>query len=132
MRLVHSAFPRGLPAAGLLILRIVAGAMVETHGWRLATGPAETPGSRCLGVVAIVLGGAVQIGVFTSISGSLLALGALAAAAVREDELPAGTFAFVSLCIGLALTGPGAMSVDALLFGPREVRFPPVRKGERT
>src|SRR5262245_56933722 len=115
MRLAHASFPRRFPAAGLLILRALLGAVAEGQGWRLLSGPAEV-----LGAGFIVLGGALQLGALTSIAAGLLGLAEIVRATggmrgLWGTESPAMTVALVGVCVVVVLTGPGAHSLDARL-----------------
>lgn len=131
MRLVHSSFPRELPAAGLLVLRIAFGVVAQIQGWRLVSAPAEGLGpDQLFGGAAMVLGVAIQVGVLTSIAAGLLAIGTVVAAkgglgGLGSGDAPLPALGLISVCVVIALTGPGAYSLDAVLFGPREVVLRP-------
>lgn len=96
MQRLFSSFPDGRPGAGLLILRItVAAGMVVQTGSALAL------------FVAVPL----AAGFMTP------AAAAVAAAMALLYDAPS----IAAIAVALALLGPGAFSVDARLFGRREI-----------
>ena len=127
---MFSTFPDGWPGAGLMLLRAAGGSVLITQGFTYFSG-------RELGLLpAIIAAAAIVLGVLLLI-GFLTRLVALLAAAVGICSifaLPVGlnsfdthTTAALLAVISLSLTclGPGALSLDARLFGRREVIIPP-------
>ena len=85
-----------------------------------------------IGLIGVLAGGLLLVGFLTPIAASVVGLGALA---IRVSLLPACTptlfdgkaptlFAFTIL-LAVGALGPGAFSVDARLFGRREIIIPP-------
>ena len=114
-------FPTGAPGVALLLLRISLGAAV------LDGGPSclepRPPNLVCLALaglsVLLCLGLLTPI-VSTIVSGIELVVFILAGGGEWRF--------FLLVCltaVALAMLGPGAYSVDAKLFGRREVVFPP-------
>jgi hypothetical protein len=71
-----------------------------------------------VGFMALVVGGLLTIGLLTPIATTLVVL----ISAVFDSKLSA-VFA-AAIAIGIFLLGPGALSVDARLFGRREILIP--------
>lgn len=131
---LFTRFVDGLPAVGLLILRVVFGAGMMMHGWEKIQTPfdwmqrGDTPGVlQALAALGEFGGGlGLLLGFLTPIS----ALGVLCtmigawwivhrgdpwiAPGERSFELAS---LYGALALGLILTGPGRLSLDALLFG---------------
>lgn len=127
--------------AGLAALRVVVGAVFMAHGaqklfiWGVAgvVGGFAEMGIPLAGVVgpavalAELIGGlALVLGLFTRVAG--LALAAVMLGALVIVHLPAGFFlpngmefvlTLLAAAAALALTGPGAYSLDALFRGRR-------------
>ena len=91
-----------------------------------------TPPSWFIGLLAFAAGVLLLIGFFTPIVGAVVAAGA---AGVGLSLFPASTGSLfdsrISLIFGLTMLvtiiglGPGAFSVDARVFGRREIIIPP-------
>jgi hypothetical protein len=121
-----ATFPAGWVGAALLVLRVSVGAsaifevglaVIGGHSWlRLAAASVAVPA----GLVLI-------IGLLTPIASALLASGGAAillglhAAVLRLLDSRMALFEFVVMAVVVAILGPGATSIDAHLFGRREV-----------
>jgi hypothetical protein len=90
------------------------------------------PEAWLLGLVALAAGVLLLIGFLTPIAATAVGLGGIGVAlsllpactpAVFDSHL-AMIFA-VAILIGIILLGPGAFSVDARLFGRRQIIIPP-------
>jgi uncharacterized membrane protein YphA (DoxX/SURF4 family) len=122
-----STFPGGWPAAGLVLLRSVAGLTAAgLGGAHLAQEP--TVMSSALGAIAILSGLGLVAGFLTPIAAAAASLSTLLIAAVGPVPIVLGrpmdeaTAALVAVdAIALAMLGPGAHSIDAYLFGRREI-----------
>jgi uncharacterized membrane protein YphA (DoxX/SURF4 family) len=130
-----SPFPDGRLGAGLLLLRAVASLMGSSLVVARLTGP-STAVELVSGAVSIVSGMAVLIGLFTP--GSAMVLGATVAwfwFPIHADLLRLGVPAAlmtIGVAVAIALLGPGAFSIDARLFGPREIVAFREGRGPRT
>lgn len=139
---LFAPFVGGPGAVGLLVLRVVAGSALMLHGWGKIRNPfgwmppaAGVPGFfQFLAAFSEFFGGlALIIGLLTPIAALGVAFTMLVAAFMghisRGDpfvnppgrqggswEPAAGYFAIATL---LMLVGPGALSLDALLFGKK-------------
>ena len=125
---LYSSFPNGNAAIGLLLLRaLTAGALLE-HIDRVVGSLLKAPDGRSVTLNEIFAGCAVLagiliiIGLWTSIAASVALVLGLGAATFGIDPLHSLFFAWLSFAV--ALIGPGAWSLDARLFGWRQIRFP--------
>jgi len=126
-----STFPGSWPGVGLLLLRIVAGAASSTEGVVWLTRTADpTAVTWIAGVLAVVSGVALVAGFLTPVSGAVAGFTTLffvatwtpPGASMPIDRLSA--LLLIADAVALALLGPGAMSLDARLFGRREIVVP--------
>ena len=134
MQRYFSTFPGSLPGVGLLLLRIVVGGGATIQGVLALRQPSELNVLMWVGaVLAVVSGLAVLAGFVTPASGVVAGLATFGIVAMRApppgfiDGLAASILAIDAAA--LALLGPGALSLDARLFGRREIVIPhdPVR-----
>jgi uncharacterized membrane protein YphA (DoxX/SURF4 family) len=117
-----STFPVGLPALGLLLLRAALGAALAVEGpSTLADRGFSSIVAAVLAPAALLSGGALVVGVFTPAAAAVAAL--VAASRVFTGGGPAAVF-LVVVAVAVMLLGPGGLSVDARLFGRREIVVP--------
>ena len=129
---LFSAFPRGWPALGLLLLRIAVGVTAMVQGvFCLNDGGNSALWDWIPGLLMLASGVALVVGFLTPIAGVVVALGILSstfswyrapAANLFETKLP--TILTVTMAAAIVLLGPGALSPDARLFGRREIIIP--------
>jgi uncharacterized membrane protein YphA (DoxX/SURF4 family) len=124
---LFSTFPGGLPGLGLLLLRIVSGAVALLQGGAIALGGAA-PVDWIAGLLVAASGVVLLLGFLTPIACGFLAIGgasvALDWAALPPRYLlndPLSAILIAAIAVAMACLGPGAFSVDAWLFGRREV-----------
>jgi len=115
MRSGHALFPAGVIGGGLLVLRLsVAASLLLLTG--LNSGAANW-----LQFLAIL----TAVGLFAGLQTRVLAaLSLVAPLLALAPALASLTAVHVIDAVALALTGPGAWSVDAVLFGRRKVILP--------
>jgi uncharacterized membrane protein YphA (DoxX/SURF4 family) len=128
---LFSTFPNGSPGIGLLLLRVGAAAVLLGHAVACLTDAgAPAWGTWLVGVMAALIGGLLLVGLMTPLAGALAALGSVGAAVSwlpsPANTLGAGVAGVLPIVVAtaIALLGPGAISVDAALFGRREITIP--------
>jgi uncharacterized membrane protein YphA (DoxX/SURF4 family) len=119
VRRLFSTFARGWPGAGLLIMRIVAGAtLIYDAVYTLREGP-TTP-AAVLAVLTIAASLLLVVGLYTPLAGTLVAILGLLSAISQPAERTAAIL-LAAIGAALALLGPGAWSIDARLFGWKRI-----------
>jgi uncharacterized membrane protein YphA (DoxX/SURF4 family) len=114
------------------LLRTAAGSAAATYGGLFLANMTEpTANSWAVGLLAIISGLALVAGVFTPGAAVAVSLATLfiagtwappAGTTVRIDR--AAVLLVIVDAMALALLGPGAHSIDAYLFGRREIILP--------
>jgi uncharacterized membrane protein YphA (DoxX/SURF4 family) len=129
-----STFPGSWPGAGLLLLRVVAGGAAGLQGGVYLGATDASLGAWTVGVLTVVAGVFLVAGFLTPGAGAVAGLGTIVitsstgppgAASSVIDFLPA--LFVLADAVALVLLGPGALSMDARLFGRREIIIPPDR-----
>lgn len=130
---MFSTFPDGWPGAGLVLLRVTCGVLLVVQGIGYAF---QQPDHHqlilwLLAIVAVGSGILLLVGYFTRL-GAFIA--GIACASGIFSRVPAPNFDLFTARLPCALVaviaasviclGPGAFSLDALLFGRREVVIP--------
>jgi hypothetical protein len=121
---LFTVFPTGTPGVGLLLLRVSVAALLLVDGtahWALVT-------SCWTFLLVMVPAGALCLGFLTPGVASLCCVMELAVLWTTRTEEFHLIIALSSSAVA-AMVGPGAYSLDALIFGRRLLRLP-VRNGE--
>jgi uncharacterized membrane protein YphA (DoxX/SURF4 family) len=114
----------------LLLLRAAIGAAAIFDGVAALAG-GHTATASLAGGLAVLSGISLLVGLFTPVASGLVALGGIGLALYRLplpeadpfDSKPLTVFVAV-VAVAVALLGPGALSLDARLFGRREIIIP--------
>lgn len=128
-----SRYVGGLPGIGFLLLRATVGVLAILQGY--AFQPGHASGQLWPWIFAAILflaGTAILLGIFTVLSSVTLGLieagvvfSLLPSPALTSPHAQASPFFTIVLAFAVILIGPGAFSIDARLFGLREVKIPP-------
>ena len=126
------SFPDGWPGVGLLLLRLtVAFSSFAKMASLIAAPGTQSIGFWSMGLLGVAVGTALLLGILTPIGGALAALCNLYNCVFWLLTSSAGTRGSVVITVYLVIMsivvvflGPGAFSLDAYLFGPREIVIP--------
>jgi uncharacterized membrane protein YphA (DoxX/SURF4 family) len=124
-----SGFPTGYPGFALLLLRLVVGGAASSQAWMLITANHGAVNiSVVIALLALVIGLALIVGLMTPIASVLLSAGGLLLMADSSItghlllfESGMARLEFIAMSAALISLGPGALSVDARLYGRREI-----------
>ena len=125
-------FPRGWAGMTLLVLRAVFGGALWVEGACYVASPNPAVVDWVVALCHFFAGALLLIGLLTPLIAALVAAGAMAVwlsliPACRDgvfDSTAALVFGFTML-LSIAGLGPGAFSLDARMFGRREIIIPP-------
>jgi uncharacterized membrane protein YphA (DoxX/SURF4 family) len=131
LQLLFSAFPGGLPGISLLLLRAVLGIAMVIDGGSYVVESHPTLAAWSLGLPALASGALLVIGLFTPFVGLVVGLNIVGVALSMLpastpnmfDSHPALVFA-LTILLAIIGAGPGRYSVDARVFGRREIIIP--------
>jgi uncharacterized membrane protein YphA (DoxX/SURF4 family) len=127
-----STFPGRWPGVGLLLLRALVGVTAAAQGGTyLANADEPTVTVWVVGLLAIASGALLLVGFVTPGAGAIAGV-TIVFIAVSRFPVPAAALFLdraaalwvAAVAAALVLLGPGALSLDARLFGRREIVFP--------
>jgi hypothetical protein len=127
-RVLH--YPGHWAGLGLLLLRGTVGITVALEAWLTVASANTDLIAAVLAAALFVCGIALTLGIFTTVCSTLVGLGhaLVLLTSLGEAVLPRldGGAAIIGLAASAAvgLLGPGAFSLDARLFGRREIFIP--------
>jgi putative oxidoreductase len=115
VRRLFSTFAPGWPGVGLLILRLVASSSMVARGLPgLRAAQALQP--AILELAAVLAGAFLAVGLWTPVSGCLVAAFALWDLITKPGD-HWSSILLGAMGVALAMIGPGVWSLDARLFG---------------
>jgi len=128
----YSKYPGGWPGFALWLLRAAVGStLLVQSAICLSQQPDMRAAAIASCILAIVGGGALVVGFLTSIACGLAVLGGVgitlfvpASGSLNQFSANPLTFDLLVMCLVSGLLGPGALSLDAHLFGRRKVVIP--------
>lgn len=120
MRRLFSTFARGWPGVGLLLMRIVAGGSLFINGVETLQSGQVANSATIFGLFAIADGALLVVGMWTPVAGFLVVAISVFGLFVQHDNL-CPCFLLAAVGAALALVGPGALSIDARLFGWKRI-----------
>jgi putative oxidoreductase len=133
---LFSAFPGGLPGVGLLLLRVVVAATLVGHGILcLQSSDRVTLAVSASFALLLLSGVCLLIGFLTPILSLLACLESLGIVfswfplqSLSPLESKLALAPIIAIAAAIALLGPGAFSLDARLFGWKEIVIPPASR----
>ena len=115
-----------------MVFRLVIGGMTVSFAARWLAGSAErTAYVWAIGIASVMCGTMLVVGFMTLVAGVLASVSIVAISfstqAFAPSMSPAVALNLLTaiLALGLALTGPGAFSIEGHLYGRREIVVPP-------
>jgi uncharacterized membrane protein YphA (DoxX/SURF4 family) len=114
------------------MLRTVVGVTAVLQGaWYFLDGGKLSPIAVLAGLLAIAGGAALAIGFLTPLVGGLIGIVTMCIALAwfpppspNYFDTPLPAILVTAVAVAIAVLGPGALSVDARLFGRREIIIP--------
>ena len=124
-----SGFPSGCPGFSLLLLRFGVGGTSSLQSALLIADTHHIAGVTLAAALASITSLALMLGLLTPIAAALLCFGGLAATIdsgvagyLPLLESSTARIEFIVMSAALICLGPGAFSLDARLYGRREVK----------
>ena len=131
------SFPMGLPGIALLLLRTTVGLTMVIRDGACLPGAADRPVVYVACIFGILAGGLLSVGFLTTVAGigggmvaTLTAFKVLPICSSGGFDSRLGFIFGLAILLALAILGPGAYSIDARLFGRREIIIPPISPRE--
>jgi len=117
-----SAFPGGWPGLGLLLLRVLVAVsvIVEAIAYVAATSLSVT--GWVVAVLVVASSACLLLGFVTPVAAVLIGLASLGLTLSTVPSIQ--NLDITVLAVVIALLGPGAFSIDARMFGRREILIP--------
>jgi len=116
---LFSSFADGWPGAGLLLLRLLAG-MGLLDGCIMSARSSMGTAQMVPSLLAAVFGAMLIVGLFTPFAG-IMAAAVEVWIALSHPGYRWPQIGLAGLCLSLAMIGPGAWSIDARLFGRKQI-----------
>jgi uncharacterized membrane protein YphA (DoxX/SURF4 family) len=125
---MFSTFPDGWPGSGLLLLRAGAGVALIVQATRLFDDTQESGWLRVVAGLTAAVGTLLLVGFLTRLAAAAAVVGsglswfARSGVGVSEGHMTAALAMVIAAAV--VCLGPGAFSLDARLFGRREIILP--------
>ena len=124
MQKLFSAFPGGWPGLGLLLLRALVGVTLIAQIVAYVGSTKLSMLSWVVTALVLIIASCLLVGFMTPVAAIVIGLGAIALATSHVFETNQTLLNVIVLTIAIALLGPGAFSIDARMFGRREILIP--------
>ena len=124
MQKLFSAFPGGWPGLGLLLLRALVGITLIAQIVAYVGSTKLSVLSWVVTALVLIIASCLLVGFMTPVAAIVLGLGAIVLAVSSLLETNQTLLNVIVLTIAIALLGPGAFSIDARMFGRREILIP--------
>ena len=121
---MFSAFPGGWPGLGLLLLRALVGVTLIAQSLTYIGSTKLSALSWVVTALVLIIASCLLVGFMTPIAAMIIGLGAIALALSNLFQTNQTLLDVIVLTIAIALLGPGAFSIDARMFGRREILIP--------
>jgi uncharacterized membrane protein YphA (DoxX/SURF4 family) len=136
---LFSSFPEGWPGTGLIFLRLAIALNAMSSGVGALVGSSsQAISSWAVGSLAIAVGAAIFVGFLTPVASAAATVGYLITGVssflmteANHHISTLGAFNLAAISAALVMLGPGAFSLDARLFGRREIIIPEGRRSLR-
>ncbi|MFL6602653.1 MAG: DoxX family protein [Steroidobacteraceae bacterium] len=127
MQRLFSTFPNSWPGGGLLLLRIVLAFPAVADGLFTLL-EVHSPAAAAIGLVGVLTSALVLLGLWTPYAAAMLGLAQL------WPVFFGGLAGEAHICraavaVSLVMLGPGAWSIDRLLFGRKRIDLPARQPG---
>ena len=124
MQKLFSAFPGGWPGLGLLLLRALVGVTLIAQSLTYIGSTKLSVLSWVVTALVLIIASCLLVGFMTPVAALVIGLGAIALALTSLFQTNQILLNVIVLTIAIALLGPGAFSIDARMFGRREILIP--------
>ena len=119
MQRLFSTFPNSWPGGGLLLLRIALALPAATDGLFTLLG-VQNPWAVAAGLVSTLASALVLLGLWTPFAAAILCVAQLSTFFFGGFDLHMH-LCRAAIAVSLGLLGPGAWSIDRLLFGRKRI-----------
>jgi uncharacterized membrane protein YphA (DoxX/SURF4 family) len=121
---LFSAFPGGWPGLGLLLLRALVGVTLIAQIVAYVGSTKLSVLGWVVAALVLIIASCLLVGFMTPVAAIVIGLGAIALAASNVLDTNQTLLNMIVLTTAIALLGPGAFSIDARMFGRREILIP--------